>query len=379
MNQSVETLRISLSLPRLLASLPLVLGVIACASTDGREPGEDGKEQIIVAPEEQGIVRFETLEPKRVAGAFEYHGVTLRFDSETTDAGHFITLELRGMTLTATIDKAGVFDLDGYQSETAEDTQMTEVDKTVIRTFEIALTEIYQERASELPALDMLNRAVTLWGDYSLTVPLQRVFYGRNALITGIDHCAKVNKPGQGVGSKKWQFGTHDCTHIESVWGTCAAITGGCMHLEDPSTTDFVFMSMHPGGSCDDGTFFGTSTSSFRCYEPDHDRNIEISYGLCFGRCGGSCGGGTVFSQACLDHDQCVRAGHMLLSPDCDDDFLDAGVDYIALPNCAGVNLPSWQYNWAGTQYEGNCVAGWKDTNDGCDVACQWIDGDCFR
>src|SRR5262249_55088963 len=155
------------------------------------------------------------------------------------------------------IDPEGAFDLDGYQSETAEDTQMTEVDKTVIHAFEIALTELYQARAHELPALDMLNRAISLWGDYSLTVPLRHIFYGRNTLIAGVDLCSRVNKPSQGVGVKQWAWGSHDCTRVLTAFGTCNFTTGGCVRGEDPSSTDFIFMSMHPGGSCSDGTYFG--------------------------------------------------------------------------------------------------------------------------
>jgi hypothetical protein len=382
MNLQVDRIQISpraaRSFLKLFGCVPFALVLAACASADGQAPS-DGAKRVVVAPEQQGLIRFETLEAKRVQGVFEYHGVTLGFDSETTDAGHFITFQLRGMTLTATVDDSGVFDLDGFESESGEDTQLTEADKTVIHTFEVALTEVYNESGSEFPALGMLTRLATLWGDYPVTMPLRRTFYGRNEQAVLVNLCHRLNTAHQGVQLRKYTWGSHDCSHVESLFGSdCGAWELGCSYGDDSSTTEMVFLSMHPRGNCNDGAYFATNLSNFTCFEPDHDASREQAYGDCFGRCGSSCGPETAFTQACLDHDQCVMGGHFQASPDCDDHFPDAGFDFLFATWCFNANFEV-DFNWAGTSLESNCPSAFINTNDGCDVGCQVIDGDCFR
>jgi hypothetical protein len=92
----------------------------------------------------------------------------------------------------------------------------------------------------------------------------------------------------------------------------------------DDHTTYFAFVG--PYGPCDQaggGTIFWND-GAWQCYTPDHDANIEYSYGDCFGRCGGGCGsnGGGTYTYDCLDHDSCVRLGHSIASIWCDDEFL---------------------------------------------------------
>jgi len=203
-------------------------------------------------------------------------------------------------------------------------------------------------------------------------MPLTRTFHGR--LDRSSSLCGNVNKPGQGTQTKRWQSATHDCA---STAGDCSNWTG-CDRWDDNSSTSYVFMSMHPEGGCSDDTYFGGSSASFSCYEPDHPGGTEYAYGACFGRCGGGCGGGTAFTRDCIDHDHCVRLGHSIASFWCDDEFTGAAWDALWASNCSGVNLEV-DYNWAGSYSEGNCPTSWNSTNDGCDVGCQFIDGDCFR
>jgi hypothetical protein len=371
----------SMSSSRLLKKLAAVsvVGLAGCAgaASDGTH-GEDSP-AVIVAPEQQGVVRFDVLSAASVKGTFEYHGVTLAFDAEA-DAVKAVTVELRGMVLTGTFEPAdGVFDLDGFNASDGSETQMTEVDRAVIHTFEVALTDIYRERGAELPALEVLNRAVTVWGDYSPTLTLHRTFYGRQERATLQNLCGQVNRGGQGTGfAPRYSWGSHDCLTIKNFWSDCAAVSAGCMYGDDSSTVERGFLSMHPGGSCNDNSYFGTSSTNMHCYEPDHDPNVEYAYGDCLGRCGGGCGGGTTFTQACLDHDICVRFGHIQVSAECDDEVLDAAFDAAFAPNCDGTSF-TVNYNWSGSTYEANCPAAWNYTNDGCDVGCQFVDGDCFR
>jgi hypothetical protein len=368
-----------MSSSRILKGLAAV-SIVAFAGCGGApDAGEKDSTSVIVAPEQQGVVRFDALTPSLVKGTYEYHGVTVKFEAESNSV-QTVTLQLRGMVLTGTFDAAnGVFDLDGFNSENGAETQMTEVDATVIHTLEVAITDLYREKATELPALEIFNRAVTIWGEFSPSAPLRRTYYGRQERLTLQSLCGSVNRAGQGSRFvSRWSWGSHDCLKIKNFFSNCAAVTAGCLYGDDGSTVEHGFLSMHPGGSCSDNSFFGTTATNFRCYEPDHDDNVEFSYGDCLGRCGGGCGGGTTFTQACLDHDICVRFGHFLASPECDDDLLDATFDAAFASNCNNVSFRV-DYNWAGSSLEGNCPASYNYSNDGCDVGCQFVDGDCFR
>lgn len=353
--------------------LALTLGLGGCAATpdDGLEV-EDKEAVVVVEPTESGAIELD-LADSRASGVFHHGDAELRFEAEVLEQTSEVTLEGRGMILLLTIDhQTGAFDVDGFSADDGTDTQMTEEDRLLLQAFDRALGRLHAEGAQGSAAIDRLVRASTLLGEYSSSVPLQRTFYGR--LDRSASLCGSVNVAGQGVGTKKWISATHDCNDTA---GDCSN-WWGCSRWDDNSTTDNVLMSMHPSGGCSDGTYFGGSSGSFTCTEPDHPGGTEYAYGGCFGRCGGGCGSGTQFTRACLDHDQCVRLGHSLASFWCDDEVIDAGWDAINAPNCSGVGL-TIDYDWSGTGTEGNCPLGWRDSNDGCDHGCQFIDGDCFR
>ena len=304
-------------------------------------------------------------------GSFFLDDVEVRFESRILETANETTVELRGMILLLTADReTGVFDVDGFAAATALDTQMTEADRVVINAFDHALASSPLD--TSVPSVAFLVRSITAWSDYSSTLPLSRTFHGR--LDRSSSLCSSVNKPGQGATTKKYKNATHDC---DDTAGDCSN-WWGCSRWDDNSTTDNVFMSMHPGGGCSDDTYFGGSDGTLSCHEPDHPGGKEYAYGACFGRCGGGCGSGTQFTRDCLDHDQCVRLGHALASFWCDDELTGATWDAINASNCSGVNF-TVDYNWAGSSYENNCSTSWNGTNDGCDHGCQFIDGDCFR
>ncbi len=361
---------------RSLGSLCLLVGLssLAACVTPGREPTKDDLyEEALeeLAPNEDAFAPVDlVLTPVEARGSFTHEGTQIRFRTRVLRDVVETEITLRGMTLLSTVDlETGVFDVDGFTSDSGEDTQMTEADRALLRALEAALADDYRARAGELPALDFLSRALTLWGQYSSTMPLQRVFYGR--LDQSASLCGNVNRPGAwGI----WTAATHDCN---STAGDCSD-WWGCDRWNDNSTTDFVFMSMHPGGSCADTTFFGASSTSFSCFEPSHPGNTEYAYGDCFGRCGAGCGGSTVFTADCVDHDQCVRLGHDMASFWCNDELAGAAWDATWGSNCSGVTF-TVHYNWAGTAYQGACPTGWNNANDGCDAGCQFIDADCSR
>ena len=361
--------------------LTLVAGLflVGCgAATDDPAPAPSGAKTPTTKEAVQGTVKFETVSAEKVRGTFDFRGVQLKFETELVGDGREATFELRGMVLTFTADaKLGAFDVDGFTRADGLDTSMTNEDRLVIRAFDKALGQALADKR-ELAAVDLLVRTSTIWGDYSDSLPLKRTFHGRldqNNVGSGNDICSQVNKPGNGtIVAPKYSRGTHDC---DSGAGDCSN-WWGCDGGEDNASADNIFMSMHPAGPCSDTTWFGNTADGHSCYEPDHPSDREYAYGDCFGRCGGGCGSGTVFSAACRDHDLCVRFGHAMASLWCDDDLVNAAWDAAWMGNCGGVNFNA-QYNWAGSTYSGACPTSWKNSNDGCDVNCQFVDMDCFR
>lgn len=356
----------------------VVSSVFACAlalSACAAEPSPDKSQyaERVVSQSEHGAldgVLDVQASGDLVEGSFFLGDAEVRFESRILETSSETTIEVRGMILLLTADhQTGVFDVDGFAAENALDTQMTDADRAVITAFDRALGGA--ELDADLPAVEFLVRSLTTWGQYSSSLPLTRTFYGR--LDRSSSLCSSVNKPGQGAGTEKFKRATHDCNDTA---GDCSN-WWGCDRWDDNSSTDKVFMSMHPGGGCSDDTYFGGSSSSFSCYEPDHPGGTEYAYGGCFGRCGGGCGSGTQFTRDCLDHDQCVRLGHALASFWCDDELVGATWDAINASNCSGVKF-TVDYNWAGSSREGNCPDSWNGDNE-CDHGCQFIDGDCFR
>lgn len=363
----------------LAASLFSLTGC-SSGSAGGTEP--EGGKAVVVAPEQQGVVTFDMMEPKHVTGTYEYRGQTVTFESVASDQGYDVTIGLRGMVLSVTRDTSGAFDLDGYNAADGSETSMTAVDRALVHSLESAITETFRAKAAQYPALDMFSRVLSLWSEYPNGMSLRRTVLARQVRsISGVSLCGRVNQPGQGSGfAPIYSWSSHSCFHING-WGfstDCGLLTGGCAYGDNSSTTDNVFLSMHPGGGCSGSTYFGFTATSQLCWTPNHDSRANWGYGDCYGRCGSGCGGSTNFSQACLDHDTCVRYGHdEVTDPGCWDELSEALVDDLALSDCGG-NF-TVNYNWAGSSYEGHCPTSWQYSNDGCDVGCQFIDGDCFR
>jgi hypothetical protein len=103
----------------------------------------------------------------------------------------------------------------------------------------------------------------------------------------------------------------------------------------DDETTYFAYVSPEPACSTGDGTYFWKN-GAWQCFEPDHDANVEYAYGDCFGRCGAGCGdnGKGSYTYDCLDHDSCVRFGHILASVWCNDEFATTIDDFAFAPSC---------------------------------------------
>lgn len=345
-----------MTIKKLFKTAAILLALAGCA--------EEGAS--IVETQGNDVLQAD-VQPLETRGTFDHEGQQLSFSTVVREGVVEVSVELRGLVLFMTLDtENGIVDTDGYAAENGEDTQLLADDVAMLRRFEKRLATTYSEHA-ETPSLDYLSRAITLWSGVTPSFPLKHTYHGRFDRSASL--CGDVNKPGQGVNTKKYIAATHDCMACHWLFG--------CNNWDDRSTVDKVFMSMHPDGSCGDDTYFGTNTGNYSCYEPNHDANVEYAYGGCFGRCGAGCGNTTQFTRACLDHDLCVRFGHSIADVFCADEFSGTGVDVAFAPNCGGhITI---DYNWAGSGNENSCPTSWNGTNDGCDHGCQFIDGDCFR
>jgi hypothetical protein len=269
------------------------------------------------------------IEDTAVFGAFstEDDGLTF-FADEVGDQVFELTVELHDMTLDAYIDAvSGVATLDGFASDTGEDTQILAEDRDL-------LWEFYQALNQELPedsphAGVLLRRKVGGWAEQPDTVDLTRVVMGEEGRT--IQYlCGYVNC-GSNTGScaywNWYAYSTHDCCY-GGIWG----LLGTCTDRYDSDTTQVVQLGDHYNSGCDDGTYTWNGSGWETC-EKDH-WSYPYEVGNCFGRSGGGCGGDTQYTKDATDHDGCVRNGHETASLWCDDEFASAVDDELWGDDC---------------------------------------------
>jgi hypothetical protein len=273
-------------------SVALILGLGACA-----EPEDASSPEL-----ERGLVL--DADGSTATGSFANEDHAVRFWAELSDAGFELRIELNGMTITATKDDEGNFNYDGFASQSGEPTQMTEADRAALA----ALADVLDELGPGVEApVDRLRSFADMWSEFPSTLELRGQVDAGFRSYTSI--CSSMNSYVQT---------THDDWNYDR-W-------------EDRSTY-YAYVSMTPEGPCSDGTWFWKD-GSWKCYEPDHDPNVEYAYGNCFGRCGGGCGSSSQMTYDCLDHDACVRFGHDLASFWCDDEFSSTVDDWASAPDC---------------------------------------------
>ena len=119
-------------------------------------------------------------------------------------------------------------------------------------------------------------------------------------------------------------------------------------------------------GSCDDGSYAWNGVPIyFNCAE--------------FGYDNGDCGTSPPPSSGCdYDWTGTQYEGNCPDSWNGAGDGCDCGCQFVDA-DC-GVSPPpssGCDYDWTGTQYEGNCPDSWNGAGDGCDCGCQFVDADC--
>lgn len=252
---------------------------------------------------------------------------SMQVDEQTLD----ITVKINAMVLTATADlKAGVLELDGYSAATGEDTQMTDEDRASLVELEGALAPL----GEDVPyALDKLRGFVATIAEHPTTLDLQTLrLLEENRSWTSLCYAKNTYYPA-----------THDCNV-------------GNMNIDATTLDDAYLSSQGSQGSADGTAWYFPAGGGYQCcsgsmscsrytcnipaagwyvnIEVDHDTRVEYAYGNCFGVCGAGCPGTYQFTVDCVNHDACVRNGHVTASAYCDDQFTAASDDWVSAPNC---------------------------------------------
>lgn len=256
-----------------------------------------------------------------LSGTFTQGAQTVRFSGRQVERGVFeVEVRLQGMTLYGLMDPAnGVSSLDGFASESGQDTQLLDGDREL-------LTGLYERLSAELPTGDAaggvgmyLRRAVGLWAQHPSSVGLARTVMGEDGRgYTMLCSYARCNGQWTGTcsGYYNWySYAKHDCNR----GGFASSINQQIAQLGDHY-------------SCSGDEYY-LSGGVWYCGEPDHWSRPKV-VGNCFGRCGGGCGGDTQYTLDATNHDGCVRNGHALASLYCDDQFSSASDDELFAPNC---------------------------------------------
>ena len=243
-----------------------------------------------------------------------------------------ITVKVNGMMLTALVDAtSGVMEFDGFALDTGENTQMTDEDRASL----VELRQALAPLGEDLPyTLEKARGFIATISEHPTTVDLQALRLTEETRgWTSLCYAKNTYYPA-----------THDCqiagfnddrTKLDGAYLSSTGDLGG------PDGTAFYFPYGGNFTCCSTGI---TGCGSYSCSVPsagwysgievDHDTRVENAYGNCMGVCGGGCPGSYQFTVDCLNHDQCVRNGHVIASAYCDDQYTSSMDDWYSAPNC---------------------------------------------
>jgi hypothetical protein len=295
-------------------ALVFVIGACTTGKDDGTSSASDG---LTISDTANGI-----------AGSF---GET-KFTSEMVTPDRLeITVQVNGMMITALVDyKTGVMEFDGFSTAGGENTQMTDEDRASLTALEHELAGL----GADLPQpLEKLRGFVATWAEFPTTVDMQYMrVSAENRSWTSLCYAKNSYYPA-----------SHDCdsggfwtdqTTLDGVWISSTGFVGGPDGVAWYVSAGGSYQACSGSISCSRYTVSIPSAGWWTGYESDHDTRVENSYGNCFGACGAGCPGTYQFTVDCVNHDQCVRNGHVEASAYCDDQFVAASDDWASAPDC---------------------------------------------
>jgi hypothetical protein len=264
-----------------------------------------------------------------VAGS--YKDITFTSDAPTADTLD-MSVKFNGMVITALIDmQSGVIEYDGYTAATGENTQMTDEDRATLVDLEHALAKLSGDQLP--PTMSKLRGFVAMWAEHPTTVALQDIrLMAENRSWTSLCYAKNSYYPA-----------SHDCnvggfytdaTQLDDVWLSSTGNLGGPDGVAWYFPAGGSYQACSGSYSCSRYSVSIPSAGWYTGVEVDHDTRIEYAYGNCFGVCGAGCPGSYQYTVDCVNHDQCVRNGHVTASAYCDDQFTAASDDWASAPDC---------------------------------------------
>lgn len=299
------------------AKLLLALALAACTESADTQKPPGATEELVITTTDKGVTG-------------SLGETTFKSEMATADVLD-IEVHINGMVMTAMVDfKTGVIENDGYTAATGENTQMTDEDRTAMLQLEGALAKLQ----GDLPfAMDKLRGFVATEAEHPTTLDLQDIrLIEENRSWTSLCYAKNTYYPA-----------SHDCnvggfytdaTQLDDVYLSSTGDLGG------PDGVAWYFPAAGSYQACSGSlscSRYSVSIGAAGWYsgvEVDHDTRVEYSYGNCFGACGAGCPGTYQYTVDCVNHDQCVRNGHITASGYCDDQFAAASDDWVSAPNC---------------------------------------------
>lgn len=314
------------------AALCLVWVLMTSAAAVAQEPpaideppGQAGKGEI--AP---GILTLEE-DSAGVAGSYSLATDTATFQSvEKGDQIVDVTVELHGMTLTATVDFANQTAIfDGYGSATKGATVLREEDSSLIAALSKKIQSDLEQKKPSL-ASEALVKAVSIWEEWPSELSLSQSIGTEQSAASSFwiyMLCGQARCPVQTPGGLVWSF-TGPC----AAWNWTYYSEHDCnqCNFGQPRCQQIAQLGDHH--RCNGDEFYWTGTS-WACGEPNHWVRPYVT-GNCYARCGAGCGWFRQYTLNCMDHDACVRNGHSIISWWCADQFIAAIDDQFFAPNC---------------------------------------------
>ncbi|WP_281557713.1 hypothetical protein [Thalassomonas sp. RHCl1] len=230
----------------------------------------------------------------------------LHFSSMQIAPGQFeLALVVHGKSLTASVDKDSKSAKLSALDAKGQAVFLNEKDRlqltALLKTYEL------QGYGKQNDAANMLKRLLSLWAQTPDSVSLQRT-------IDGVSTSAYENL----------------CSY--NGLELAASHDGNQCGYDDPECTSLALVGSR--GSNTESFINGQWTTAV----PDHIPNVR-QRGECYGNCGGGCpSGNQILTRDCLNHDQCVRNGHSLISGWCNDDFTYTFDDAMFAPECPGTD-----------------------------------------
>ncbi|WDE14174.1 hypothetical protein [Thalassomonas haliotis] len=248
---------------------------------------------------------YQTLQDKERAGQ-EKKQAQVRFSGIQIAPGQFeLKVEVHGKILTASVDKANQSAKLSALDAKGQAIFLNGKDRLQLS----ALLNTYEQLGygKQNDAANMLKRLFSLWAQTPDTVSLQRT-------IDGVSASAYQNL----------------CSY--KGLELAASHDGNQCGYDDPECTSLALLGSR--GSNTESYINGQWTTAV----PDHIPNVR-QRGECYGNCGGGCpSGDQILTRDCLNHDQCVRNGHSLISGWCNDDFTYTFDDAMFAPECPGTD-----------------------------------------